>query len=81
MALSVRLMLDDKLLMRHVSAVEPNESIADALSRVACTMKESCLASIEVLHGEVNQDETFPPEESVTATHVMRVTPVTKKQH
>jgi hypothetical protein len=64
-AFSVRLVLDDGLLVRHVSALAGDESVEDALARVAHSMKDSGLRSIDVLEGDVDTDEEFHTQETV----------------
>lgn len=77
-ALSVRLVLDDGLLVRHVSGMNPGESVAEALARVAAVMQISGLRSIHTLEGEVDGDEPFHTHDTVRALigeGVVRTTP------
>lgn len=64
-AFSLRLVLDDGLLVRHGSAIGSDETVGEALVRVACSMKDSGLRGIDVLTGEVDLDEEFHTEETV----------------
>jgi hypothetical protein len=64
-AFSVRLVLDDGLLVRHISALGADESVGDAIARVAHSMKNSGLRSIDVLEGEVDTEEEFHTQETV----------------
>jgi hypothetical protein len=64
-AVSVRLVLDDGLLVRHVSGLRPDETVAEALARVVAAMQLSGLRSIDALTGEVDVDEPFHTHETV----------------
>jgi hypothetical protein len=64
-AFSVRLVLDDGLLVRHVSGLAADETIGGAIERVALSMRDSGLRSIDILTGEVDTEEDFHTDETV----------------
>jgi hypothetical protein len=64
-AFSVRLVLDDGLLVRHISALTANESVANAIQRVADSMKESGMRSIDIREDDADTDEDFHTQETV----------------
>lgn len=80
-AFSLRLVLDDGLLARHVSALAADETLGDAIERIAAAMKDKGLRSIDVVPGEVDTDEEFHTYESVRELMAHSAQPVAPVVH
>jgi hypothetical protein len=64
-ALSLRLVFDDGLLVRHVSALAADETLGAAIERVAAAMHNRGLRSVDIVAGEVDVYEQFYTRERV----------------
>jgi hypothetical protein len=64
-AASIRSVLDDGLLVRHVSGIKAGEDLEDALDRVARSLDGCGLRTVGVLPGEADADELFHTEDSL----------------
>lgn len=64
-AVSLRLVLDDGLLVRHVSAPAADETLGAAIERIAAAMQNKGLRSVDIVAGEADVYEQFHTTESV----------------
>lgn len=64
-AVSIRSIYDDGLIVRHVSGLREGESIAEGLQRAAVSLSESGLRSVDILPGDADTDEEFHNNESL----------------
>lgn len=64
-ALALRLVLDDGLLVRHVSTLAADETLGDAIERVSLAMQNKGLRSVDVVAGRADMYEQFHTQESV----------------
>lgn len=64
-AASIRFILDDGLLVRHVSGIKAGESVEDALERVAHSLGNCGLRTVGVLPGEADPNELFHTQDSL----------------
>jgi hypothetical protein len=64
-AASVRSVLDDGLLVRHVSGIGAGEQVEAALARVASSLDGCGLRTVGVLPGEADADELFHTQDSL----------------
>lgn len=64
-AASIRSVLDDGLLVRHVSPISAGDGPEVALERVALSLDGCGLRTVGVLPGEADADELFHTEDSL----------------
>lgn len=64
-AFSVRLVLDDGLIARHISALKPGETVSGAITRVAASMQRAGMRSVDALGTCADEYEQFHTIESV----------------
>jgi hypothetical protein len=65
-AASIRSVLDDGLLVRHVSGINAGEELDAALDRVAGSLDGCGLRTVGVLPGEADADELFHTQDSLS---------------
>lgn len=64
-AASIRSVLDDGLLVRHISGIREAETLEDALERVARSLSDCGLRTVGTLPGEADPNELFHTQDSL----------------